>query len=413
MTQQFRRLADLRRLTGTSLFVVAFAARLPVSMNVVGVLTLVTVVRESVADGGLVSAALGVAAGVGGPVLGIIADRVGQRAVLIVTAILHATTIVSLIVAVYAGAPLAALVVIGAIAGITLPPSAPLMRARWLAILRDDIRAQGRGLSIALGYESMADEIAFVGGPVLVGVLAILFGPAAPLALAALVVLVCVIAFGLHPTAALEQVSDETGMRILAPRRELFRAGVVLPTVGMLCMGAFFGSSLASLTGFLEEAGAGESSGLVYAVLGATAAVAAILVGRLPARITLAARWIAGAAVMALAGVVLALWTSVPAIVVVFALAGFAVGATLVTLFTIGAEAAPIGRLSTTMTMVSSGIIIGQGLMMAAVGAVADGLGAVAAFWMIAVAGGAMLTTATVYALVGRPRPQAVPGGMT
>lgn len=414
MTEQFRRLGDLRRLTGTSLFVFAFAARLPVSMNIVGMLTLVTVVRESVTDGGLVSAALGLAAGFGGPVLGIIADRIGQRAVLIAVAILHAATVVSLIVAVYAGVPLIVLVAIGAVAGLTLPPSAPLMRARWLAILRHDIRAGGRGLSIALGYESMADEIAFVGGPVLVGALALLFGPAAPLALAAVLVLVFVIAFALHPTAALVDATDETGTRILAPRRELFRAGVVLPTIGMLCMGAFFGSSLASLTGFLEDAGSGESTGLVYAVLGATAAVAAILVGRLPRRITLAARWIAGASLMALAGVVLALWTTVASIVVVFAFAGIAVGATLVTLFTIGAEAAPVGRLSTTMTMVSSGLIIGQGIMMAVVGTVAGSFGVVAAFWMIAVAGTAMTATATVYSLlVPRPPRQALAGGMT
>src|SRR5690606_41046961 len=61
MTSPVRRLAELRRITGTWLFVVAFAARLPVAMNVVGVLTLVTVVRDSVGDGGFVSAALGIA----------------------------------------------------------------------------------------------------------------------------------------------------------------------------------------------------------------------------------------------------------------------------------------------------------------------------------------------------------------
>src|SRR5690606_2636972 len=117
----------------------------------------------------------------------------------------------------------------------------------------------------------------------------------------------------------------------------------------------------------------------------------------------LAARWLAGASVMALAGVGLALWTSVPTIVVLLAVAGIAVGATLVTLFTIGAEAAPVGRLSTTMTMVSSGLIIGQGIMMAVVGTVAGAFGAVTAFWMIAVAGTVMTVTATVYALVPRP----------
>ena len=121
------RLAELRRMTGTWFFVVSFIARLPVAMNVVGVLTLVSVERD-LAEAGLVSAALGLASGVGGPIVGAIADRAGQRRVLIIVAVLHALLLVGLVVVVYADAPLGVLVAAGVLAGATIPPASPLAR---------------------------------------------------------------------------------------------------------------------------------------------------------------------------------------------------------------------------------------------------------------------------------------------
>jgi len=403
-TEPITRLAQLRRMTGTWLFVVSFAARIPVAMNVVGVLTLVTVVRGSVADGGLVSAALGIASGVGGPAIGAIADRVGQRGALLAVAVLHPLVLAGLVATVYAGAPLVAVIAVAALAGATIPPASPLMRARWLALLAADSRAGGRGVPVALGYESMADEISFVGGPVLVGVLATAFGPVAPIAASAVLALVAVAVFALHPTAALVHPGDHEGVRTVAPPRALLSAGVLLPTLGMAFMGAFFGGTLAALTAFMEESGAGESTGLFYGIMGATSAVAALLVGRLPASFPLGVRWAVGAACLGLAGLALTLAPVLGAVVVVFVLAGVAVGATLVTLFTIGADAAPAGRLATTMTMLSSGIIIGQGTAVALVGSFAQSHGAGAAFIWVAVAGAGGLATALVFLALGRVR---------
>jgi len=398
------RLSQLRRMTGGWLFVVSFAARLPVAMNVVGVLTLVTVVRGSVADGGLVSAALGIASGIGGPVIGAIADRVGQRGVLLAVAVLHPAVLAVLVLTVHADAPLAAVVAVSALAGATIPPASPLMRARWLALLAADARAGGRGVPVALGYESMADEISFVGGPVLVGVLATAFGAVAPIVACGVLAFVAVAAFALHPSAALVHASEHEGARVVAPRRALLAAAVLLPTGGMLFMGAFFGATLAALTAFMEEAGAGESTGLFYGIMGATSAVAALLVGRLPAAFPLGARWAVGAACLGLAGLVLTLAPTLPVLVVVFVLAGVAVGSTLVTLFTIGADAAPAGHLATTMTMLSSGITIGQGVAVALVGAFAAAHGAAASFLWIAVAGAAGLVTALAFLASRQPR---------
>lgn len=395
------RLAQLRRITGTWFFVVAFIARIPVAMDVVGVLTLVSVER-GLATAGLVSAALGIASGFGGPVIGAITDRVGQRPVLIVVAVLHTGLLLGLLAVVYGGAPLGVLLVLAILAGATIPPASPLARARWLALLAADTRAGGRGVPVALGYETMADEISFVGGPILVGVLATAFGPAAPLLVAAALTLVFVAGFGLHPTAVAVPPGSHEGAQRIAPRRELLRPGVVLATGGMLAVGGFFGSTLTSATAIMEALDAGEATGLLYGVMGATSALAAITVGRLPQRFPVAVRWLVFAGGMAAVALVMPHVPSLAGVAVCFAVVGVAVGASVVTIFTIGAEAAPAGRLATTMTLLSSGIIIGQGIAVALVGSLADAAGAVAALTAVAVPSGLGLVLAALHLVLVR-----------
>ena len=53
-----------------------------------------------------------------------------------------------------------------------------------------------------MAYESAADEVIFIVGPVLVGVLATLFDPTAPVLLAAALSALAVSAFAVHPSAA-------------------------------------------------------------------------------------------------------------------------------------------------------------------------------------------------------------------
>lgn len=398
------RLVELRRMTGTWFFVIAFAARLPVAMNVVGVLTLVTVVRGSLADAGLVSAAVGLASGIGGPLLAALADRAGQRPVLLVTAPLHAALLVVLVAVVYADATVPLLVTVAALAGAALPPASPMTRARWLVMLDRDTRRGGRGVPIALGYESMADEISFVGGPVLVGALATGAGPAMPVYFSAALAIVCVTAFALHPSAKLVHRTDDGARVVAAPGRELLGARVLLPTAGMVALGAFFASTLASATAYTESVGAAESTGLVYAAMGITSSLAAILVERLPRGFTTRSRWVVAAAGMTAVALVMPFVAVLPGIVATFALVGVAVGANLVTLFTLAAHAAPSGRLATTMTMLSSGVIVGQAVTMALVSRLAEANGVVAAFWVVPGTAAAGLLLALVHLMVVRPR---------
>src|SRR5699024_9771633 len=68
---------SLLRLAGLPYFLIAFIARLPFAMMVVGVLTVVVSARGSLSLGGLTSAAVGLGTACFGPLLGAAADRFG------------------------------------------------------------------------------------------------------------------------------------------------------------------------------------------------------------------------------------------------------------------------------------------------------------------------------------------------
>ncbi|MBE9941160.1 MFS transporter, partial [Cellulosimicrobium cellulans] len=76
--------ARLPQLAGRAFLPVAFLARLPFSMLTIGTLLLVSSTTSSVALGGLASAATALGTALGGPTQGALADRVGQRRVLLV-----------------------------------------------------------------------------------------------------------------------------------------------------------------------------------------------------------------------------------------------------------------------------------------------------------------------------------------
>src|SRR6185312_16152640 len=169
----------------------AFVGRLPFAMTVVGVLTLVATVRDSYTQAGLTSAFVGIGSAVCGPFLGALADRLGQRPVLLVSAVLNAAALLVITALVYGDVALPAVLAAAFFVGASSPQLSPMSRTRLVAILTRTLPTERHSRAIAgtMSYESMADELIFVFGPVLVGVLAFVVGPWSPLVIAAVVTL--------------------------------------------------------------------------------------------------------------------------------------------------------------------------------------------------------------------------------
>lgn len=393
MTQTSIPSPSLRRLTGLPYFVIAFIARLPFAMMVVGVLTMVVTVRGSLSLGGLTSAAVGLGTALVGPFLGAAADRWGQRPVLALAAVLNAVMLAAFALVVYLPVHDAIVLASAFLIGATAPQVSPMSRSRLVTIIAERMpqTQRARTTSATMSYESAADETVFVFGPFLVGVLASFIAPWAPIAIASALTLLFVGAFALHPTG--RHVSVERGVDGRAPSAvsELFRPALLVVVIGIFGIGLFFGASLTALTSFMADRDAAEQAGLLYGVMGVGSAVLALGVAWLPARFTLHARWLVFAGILVAGAVLFATSTTVTTMVIALALVGVGVGPTIVTQYSLGAARSPRGRSATVMTMLGSGVVVGQAVAAAVTGAVAEGAGTPIALVLPAVAAAIVL----------------------
>ncbi|MFE8885046.1 MFS transporter [Pseudarthrobacter enclensis] len=364
------RFARLPLLAGRSFIPLGLLARLPLAMLTVGTLTMVTSVSGSYAAGGTAAGAVGIGSALGAPVLGSLADRRGQRPVLLAAAVVNTLAVAALILAAAAagtsGGAVGAVLAAALVAGASSPQVGPLARVRWMALVaREPAENTSRDLDTALSYESTADEITFVLGPALVGILASLVAPWLPLAVAAAMTVVLVPAFAVHPTHRAVRPAVRPAARKAAGmggRGGKFPAAVALPVVAMVCMGTFFGSTQAALSSFSATLAGSEIAGLLYAAMGLSSAAAALSVAYWPRTFGLAWRWTVSAGLMALLAALLLLPGSLTSMVVVLLILGIPVGPVMVTVFTVGGVLAPAGRLGTVMTALASGIVAGTAL---------------------------------------------------
>jgi MFS family permease len=351
-------------------------------MMIVGVLTVVASTRGSIAEAGLAAAAAGIGTAVCGPIVGSLADRLGQRAVLLGCSAVSIGAAAGFLALIAADASIVALAIVALVAGATTPQVAPFSRSRlvgFAARARSETR-RDRAMSMVMSYESVMDEASFVIGPVLVGLLTTLIAPWAPLAVGALLTATIVLAFALHPSA----VAASTSRPVVSTDGSVFSARIIALAAGMLLVGGVFGSILTALTEFMGSRGMGAQTGIAYGAMSAGAIVIAVSVAALPRGFTLPARWLAFAVLGLVGAIALAASSSLWSVLIALFLSGCGIGAVLVALFSLGAEAAPQGRATTVLTTLQSTLVVGQALASAFCGLVAQAHGATAGFWITA-----------------------------
>ncbi|MEV8630642.1 MFS transporter [Streptosporangium sp. NPDC051023] len=144
---------------------------------------------------GGVMALFGIASSLLSPLRAGLIDRYGARRALPPMAVVYALLLACLAVATWrpgtAGVPLAALAVA---AGACTPPLGPVMRALWSELLPDRLLLQR-----AYSLDTVAEELLFVAGPLLAGLLAALATPAAGVAVSAALVVIGTLALVSSP----------------------------------------------------------------------------------------------------------------------------------------------------------------------------------------------------------------------
>ncbi|MCO7239655.1 MFS transporter [Aeromicrobium sp. CnD17-E] len=377
----------LLRIVGPAYVAVAFLGRVPLAMSQMGTLLLVSASTGRYALGGAAAGALAVANAVGAPFFGSLADRVGQRPVVLAQSWAGGAGLAAIVWTTQAGASPAAIVAVAALAGLATPQIGPLARVRWQPITKD-APDQRRLVDAAFSYEGAADEVSFVLGPATVGLLAVVVAPGDALLVAGGVLVAFGSWFALHPTAALTR--PEVGAtRSTAP---VLTAVLGVLALAQLCIGMVFGATQTGSTVLATAQGEPGQAGLIHATLGVGSAIAGLAIAALPERIGYPTRMVASAAALLVLSAPLLLVQTIGQLVAVIALLGFAVAPYMISNFAMAGEVVVPERVGTAMTLLAGATGIGYALGSTLAGRLADLGGHTPAF--------AVTVSATALALV-------------
>ncbi|MBT2467104.1 MFS transporter [Streptomyces sp. ISL-66] len=384
-------------LGGSALPVYGFLARLPAALCPIGTLLLINE-RDGIAAAGAVAAALWLGQALGGPVIGRLADRRGHRPVLLFACAANAAVLVALVAAVLAGLPPAVRLVLAVAAGLTSAQVGPLARARWARLAGEDKALVGAALS----FDTTLDEVGFMVGPALAGILAVAVHPASALVLAAALILLFGTLFALHPTAP-----GPTGTATAARGDvTLWSPGLALLFALAVLQGAAWSGANTGINALAESAGSAGTAGLVWSAMAVTSSIAGFVTVARPGSADLTVRLRRTIVAQALLTLPLLAVTGLWGAAFAVAGIGLAVAPHLIALFGLVERAGPAQRMGEAMTVVGSGLIIGQALAAAAAGPLAEAYGHRPAF---AVSCGAAAASAVLAsAAAGRMREPAL-----
>ncbi|MFF1685361.1 MULTISPECIES: MFS transporter [unclassified Streptomyces] len=371
--------------TGALLPVISFFGRLPLAVILFGSVLLVTRTSGSLATGGTVACALALGQVAMGPVVGRLADRRGQRSVVLCCSLLNALAIACYTLGALAGLSTPLLVALAVLAGATVPGIGPLARARGVALVRRG-GADERVVNTVLSLESTMDELSFVIGPALIGVAAFVGHPAYAFGVAALLVAGCGTAFALHPTATAVRPVAAPAPKGSRDRRPRMPREVGLVRLGLVLLGVLLGGCGAGITALTQKLGQEDQAGLVYAAMGVMSAVVGLSMAAVPERFGLALRWRVATAAAALLSLLLIGAQSMTGLYVAVTVFGAVFAPNLITGFGLTERAVPGERLAEGMTFAASAFVGGQAVTLAVAGRLAESHGPAAAFTVGSVA---------------------------
>ncbi len=383
-------LASYRRLlqlAGPAYVAVAFLGRLPLAMSQLGTLLLVATATGSYGLGGLCAGALAVANAVGAPLAGSLADRIGQRPVVLVQSLAGAVGLGTLVLVVHTDLADAAILVAAAATGFVLPQVGPLARVRWRPITSGTGTHQRRLVDAAFSYEGAADEASFAIGPALVGVVAVVISPGGALLAAAALLAIFGTAFALDPSARLaaHAAREAQVAHAARPHGEIGGARLLSWTfavlaVAQLAIGMLFGGTQTGATVVATDAGTPGAAGLIHATLGVGSAVAGIATAYLPERMGHERRSLVAAVALVVLSLPLLVVDGILGVTLTVAVLGFAVAPYMIGVFSLGERVVPATQVGAAMTLLASATGIGYALGSSLAGRLADTHGSTAAF---------------------------------
>ncbi|RZU15179.1 MFS transporter [Streptomyces sp. BK239] len=384
-----------------------FAARQPFAMLTLSIVLLVQHTTGSYGAAGAAAAVTGVSMALFAPYSGRLADRHGQRAVLVPGVILHAVAALTLTALALADAPLWALFAAAVPTGASVPQVGPMVRARW------GVKLKGSPLmSTAAAFESVTDELTFVVGPLLATALCTAVNPAAGLVTEASLTLVGGLLFAAQKSTQ-PSVADGGHARV-QHASALSVPGVRVLIVTFLGIGSVFGGMQVSLAAYSESIGEPGLNGILYGTFAAGNMLSGLVCGAIAWKAAPQHRLVVAYAALALTASGLWAAHSVLVLAGLGLLVGMCIAPALITGYTLVDGLVPAGARTEAFTWLTGAVALGQAAAVTVAGQLEDRLRTGAGF--LVPLGGTLLALAVLLALrsrlVGSPRERTVARGV-
>ncbi|MHC3470721.1 MFS transporter [Streptomyces sp. 7R007] len=384
-----------------------FAARQPFAMLTLSIVLLVQHTTGSYGAAGAAAAVTGVSMALFAPYSGRLADRYGQRAVLVPGVLVHALSGLGLTALALAHAPLWALFAAAVPTGASVPQIGPMVRARWGVKLQDSPL-----MATAAAFESVTDELTFVVGPLLATALCTAVAPAAGLVTEAGLTLIGGLLFAAQKGT--QPVVTGVGHARVEHASALRVPGVRVLIVAFLGIGSVFGGMQVSLAAFSESIGEPGLNGVLYGVFAAGNMLSGIVCGAIAWKVAPQRRLLVAYGALALAAS--GLWSAHSVLVLagLGLLVGMCIAPALITGYTLVEGLVPSGARTEAFTWLTGAVALGQAAAVTVAGQLED------RFWdgagFLVPMGGTLLALTTLLALrsrlAGRPRSVTVARGV-
>lgn len=377
---EFDKYRTLFAIEGAPAFVLAgFAARLPMSMRVLGSILMIRALTGSYVLAGAVAGTLTVAQALAAPRLGRLADRRGQRRVLLGALAAHGAGIGGLVLAAELGAPSWSFFPPAVVAGAAALPLGALVRVRWASL------AGGTpALETAYAFEGILDEIIYVVGPVVVAALAVGVEPAAgllgALALTAAGSLTLAAQRATEPVLVLDPDGLGTGA---------FASAVVRVVVGAFAaLGVLLGAVDIAMVRFADEHHNTGTAGPLLGLCALGSLVGGAVYGAAAWRAGQGRRFVGATLVLSVGTAALLLPGGISAMAICALVAGIGIAPTLIAGNTLVQSSLPPSRLTEGLTWLSTGVAVGVAVGTTASGRLVDAADSRAGFILALGAGG-------------------------
>ena len=382
----FSAYTTLFRIPGAMKFSVsALIGRMPISMDSLALIFIVVAVSDSYALAGALSAVASITISIATPFWSRLADRIGQRKMLLRVVPLKILGLSLFIALVMNEAPVWTWFVSIILAELAAINTGGLVRRRWLHVLSPDKSTTAEDetdkhvVNTAYSYEALMDEIVFIVGPITATACATSIAPAAGL-IAGMILM----SIGL-PLFAMQRATEPppSPVRIKDPHPPVIGIPIVQAiALATTLTGGFFGAIAITVVGFAESEGQKSYSGLLLGLWASGSAVMAIINGLIKWKTSYAGRFLIFLTALTIFSIPFIFVDSIFGLAIALFFNGFAIAPLIVNAYGVVQEAVPSEQITESFTWVVAGMPLGGAVASALGGWVIETYGAQSALWV-------------------------------